>query len=135
MSNKLKINQTGSLKPLYPQKSFDKRNYIITNKATDLGSAPLFYVGQQRVNKLSSGNNINNTLAIMKYGNPTTIHGIYGNVYNSIGNLYPNNDANFKFTIDQKGNYKLISPNGKSYKVHYGKNGSFIKQMNKKIYL
>lgn len=133
MSNKLKINQKGLLKPEYPQRSFDKRSSLITNKATNLSSAPLFYTGG-KLNKLYSGNSINTPLVVMKYGSSTTFHDIYGNLYNSTGNLYPNKYTNYKLNVDKKGNYKLMDTNGKSYKVHYGKNGIFINYKSNKFY-
>jgi hypothetical protein len=136
MSNKLKINQKGNLLPKYPSRSFDKRNSLITNPMTNMNSAPLFYIGP-RVNTLWSSTSpaMPYAFAIMKYGNLNSMHKVYGNIHNSIGNKYPNKYTNFNLTVDPKGNYKLVNELGKSFKVHYDTNGGYLKYNKQKIYL
>lgn len=136
MSNKLKINSKGSLIPLRPARSFDKRESIITNPTTNLNSTPLFYIGP-RVNTLwsSTSPSAPYALAMMKFGNPVPMHKIYGNLYNTTGNTFPNNYPNLNLTLDYKGNYKLVNSDGKAYKVHYDNNGAYVKYNKKPLYL
>lgn len=132
MSDKLKINPKGSLRPKYPSRSFDKRESKISYDATNLSSAPLFYV-QPRVNKLWSSlangpNGPTKQVAILRFGN------IYGHL-NKTGNIYPNIYPNLNLTVDTKGNYKLLNSEGKQFKVHFDSNGGFVKYNKQKMYL
>jgi hypothetical protein len=135
MSNKLRINQKGSLIPKQPARSFDKRGSIITNPTTNMNSAPLFYIGD-RVNTFWSSTSPNTPYAIgvMRFGN--SMHGVplYSN-YDSKGNLFPNRYLNLNLTVDPKGNYKLVNDNGKSYKIHYDSNGGYVKYNKQRLYI
>lgn len=138
MSNKLKINQKGNLLPKQPARSFDKRSSFITPTTTNMNAAPLFYIGP-RVNTLWSSTSPSMPLAvgIMKFGNSTTgsMHKVYGNLYNGTGNNYSNMYPNLNLTVDPKGNYKLVNYQGKSFKVYYDTNGSYVKYNKQKRYL
>ena len=138
MSNKLKINQKGNLVPTQPARSFNKRSSLITNSATNLNAAPLFYVGP-RVNTLwsSMSPEMPYSFAIMKFGNSNSnsMHKVYGNLSNTIGNQYPNIYPNLNLTVDTKGNYKIVNDQGKSFKVHYDSNGGYVKYNKQKMYL
>ena len=136
MNNKLRINQKGNLLPKQPARSFDKRSSLITNPTTNMNSAPLFYIGP-RVNTLwsSTSPDMPHAFAIMKFGNLNSMHKVYGNLYNSIGNQYPNRYQNLNLTIDPKENYKLVNELGKSFKVHYDSNGGYVKHNKQKKYL
>lgn len=137
MSNKLKINQKGNLSPKEPARSFDKRYSLIMPSATNLNSAPMFYPGPNKVNTLwsSVSPNMPFSLAIMKFGNLNSMHKVYGNLNNTVGNLIPNKYPNLNLTVDYKGNYKVINDNGKSFKVNYDSNGGYVKYYKQKIYL
>jgi hypothetical protein len=136
MSNKLKINSKGSLRPKLPARSFDKRESFITNPTTNLNSAPLFYIGP-RVNTLWSSTSpyMPYSFAVMKFGNYNSLHKVYGNLGNAIGNKIPNKYANLNLTVDPKGNYKLVNENGRSYKIYNDSNGGYVKYNRQKLYL
>ena len=136
MSNKLKMNQKGSLVPHMPARSFDKRFSIVTNPTTNLNSAPLFYVGP-KVNTLwsSTSPNMPYAFAIMKFGNSNKMHKVYGNLYNATGNQFPPRFPNLNLTVDIKGDYKLVNGQGKSFKVRYDSNGGYINYNKQKLYM
>ena len=136
MSNKLKINQKGNLLPKQPSRSFDKTSSLITNPTTNMNATPLFYIGP-RVNTLwsSTSPTMPYAFAIMKYGNSNSMHKVYGNLHNSIGNQIPNKYPNLNLTVNTKGNYKLVNELGKSFKVHYDSNGGYVKYNKQKMYL
>ena len=136
MKNKLKINNKGSLLPLTPSRSFNDRYNIITNTATNMNSAPLFYI-EPRINTLwsSTSPNMPNAYAVLKFGNLNSMRDIYGNLYNKPGNQFPNKTPNLNLTVDSKGNYKLVNENGKSFKIHYNSNGGYINYNKNKIFL
>ena len=71
MSNKLRINSTGTLRPTNPSRSFNQRESLIMPSATNLNAAPMFYPGPKKVNVLwsSTSPDMPYSLAIMKYGN------------------------------------------------------------------
>jgi hypothetical protein len=131
MSNKLKINSTGTLRPVSPSRSFDLRESLIMPSATNLNAAPMFYPGPKKVNVLwsSMSPDMPYSFAVMKFGN-NSMQKIYGNLSKSPGNLYPHKVPNLNLTLDQKGNYKLVNDNGKSFKIHSDNLGNYVKYNN-----
>lgn len=127
--NKLKINSMGNI---YPSRSFDLRESYISPQATNLNSNPMFYVGN-RVNTLWSSTNPL-SLAIMKFGDNNS-HKVYGNLTNAPGQIKAKPFTNFNYTIDKKGNYKLIDTNGVSRKIYSNRFGYYIKKNNKMLYI
>jgi hypothetical protein len=128
MPNKLKMNSNGNMYPNFRIFN-DSKNYI-TYPATNLNSAPLYYVGN-RTNTLSSSLNPR-AYVVMNYGN---LHNIYGNLGNSKNVIHANQYPTLSLNIDNNGNYKLYNNEGKSYKVYSNSNGNYVKIKNNKIYL
>ena len=136
MSNKLKINSTGTLRPTNPSRSFNQRESLIMPSATNLNAAPMFYPGPKKVNVLwsSISPKTPHSLAIMKYGN--SMNNIYGiNKFTKHSTLYPHKVPNLNLTVDQKGHFKLINEHGKSFKVYSDNTGNYVKYNNHKMYM
>ena len=138
MSNKLRINSTGTLRPTNPSRSFDQRESLIMSSATNLNAAPMFYPGQNKVNVLWSSTSPN-SYAYMKYGkgkNSNTMNNIYGiNKFTKHSTLYPHKVPNLNLTLDQKGNYKLVNEHGKSFNVYSDNVGNYVKYHNHNMYI
>lgn len=146
MSNKLIINSTGTLRPTNPSRSFDQRESLIMPSGTNLNAAPMFYHGSNKVNVLWSSTSPDNpnSYAAMKYGkdknnntqNSNTMNNIYGmNKLTKHSTLYPYKVPNLNLTLDQKGNYKLVNDNGKSFKVYSDNVGNYVKYHNNNMYI
>ena len=136
MSNKLRINSTGILRPTNPSRSFNQRESLIMPSATNLNAAPMFYPGPNKVNVLwsSTSPDMPYSLAIMKYGN--SMNNIYGiNKFTKHSTLYPYKVPNLNLTVDQKGSYKLVNEHGKSFKVYSDNVGNYVKYNNHKMYM
>lgn len=120
----LNMNPKGNL---YPNTStFDHRYSNYNNPAVSMKSHPMFYVGQ-RVNTLGSNNPF--AYAVMKFGN----------VYNS-GLMYPKNTLQnpvLSLSVDDKGYYKLVNDNGKSYKIYHNNSngGNYVRIKNERMYI
>lgn len=146
MSNKLRINSTGTLRPTNPSRSFDQRESLIMPSATNLNAAPMFYPGSHKVNVLWSSTSPTspNSHATMKYGkgkysntqNSNTMNNIYGiNKFTKHSTLYPHKVPNLNLTLDQKGNYKLVNEHGKSFNVYSDNVGNYVKYNNNNMYI
>lgn len=143
-SNKIsnKIFNTGTLRPI-SGKTMDTSIRYISSEAPNLNSQPMYYpIGNVPNFMMSTTNPAGYSL--MKFGKNTnnnngySNHGVYGNLYNSPGNLYPSyntlKNPPMSITVDYKGNYKLVNQYGKSYKMYNDKNGSYIRSNKQKYY-
>lgn len=146
MSNKLKINSAGTLRPTNPSRSFDQRVSLIMPSVTNLNAAPMFYPGSTKVNVLWSSTSPSspNSYATMKYGksknsnskNSNTMNSVYGiNKITKHSMLYPHKVPNLNLTLDQKGNYKLVNEHGKSFGVYSDNVGNYVKYHNHNMYI
>ena len=141
MSNKLKINSTGTLRPNYPSRSFNQRESFIMPSATNLNATPMFYPGPHKVNVLwsSTSPDMPYSLAVMKYGkhHNLTMNKIYGNnsKLSKQSTLYPHKVPTLNLTVNQKGDYKLINDHGKSFRVYSDNVGNYVKYNNNRMYM
>lgn len=135
--NNLRMNDLGNMRPELPSRTFNMRKDIITPAATNMNSAPLFYVGP-RVNVLWSSTSPASpfALGVMRFGNNNySLHDVFGNNKNVNGQLLPNKVPNLNLTVDYKGNYKLVDLAGKSHKIYSDNYGNYVKYNNKPFYL
>lgn len=131
--NNLNMNELGNARPKNPSKVFNNRRDIITPSATNMSSAPLFYIGP-RVNVLHSSINPR-SLAIMRFGNNYSLHDVFGNYKVGKGQLMPSKVQKLNMKVDYNGNYKLVDLNGKSHKIYSNSNGNYIKHNKTNMYL
>lgn len=136
-NNKLRMNDLGNMRPESPARTFNMRRDLITAPATNMNSAPLFYVGP-RVNVLWSSTSPASPLAlgVMRFGNNNySLHDVFGNNKNVKGQLLPNRVPKLNLTVDYKGNYKLVDLAGKSHRIYSDTYGNYIRHNNKPFYL
>ena len=134
--NNLKMNKLGNMSPEYPSRTFNKKHNLITPPATNMNSAPLFYI-DSRTNTLWSSTSPKSPLAIavMTFGNNYSLHDIFGNNKNVNGQILAKTKPNLNLKVDNKGNYKLIDLAGKSHRIYSNNNGNYVRYNNKYFYL